>query len=828
MRRCSWVLLLVSLWGCSGSSSDSAGGGSGAPAPSTGAAPAPGTTPDPAAAPTAEGAAAVAAADELEPPVADAPPASVDPAFDAPAPTRGGAQPLFEAVPQDILAAGAEIRRVSPDGRLTAIANSSGMVAIYDARQGVIRASRRLFRSIYQSGASFAWDGTSSHLATTTLDEVCLWHLGTDDYTCADARTPAQLSVGRGGRRVAYQAGDEEGDRSAIYTWTMEGRPHKVADLPPRTVVEQTAAYGNHVLATFAEHTWLYDARGRAAPIDLGEVTLPEHPFVPNGRAFVTLSETTVQLRDLEDGAVKHEAPLAGAQSRVRMVASRDGSRVALCEKDGPLALVRLGATPSVENIADQTCTDESRPALHGASARVVLLNELGLHPEHRHEAGDTGREHSLWSLELSEGRAVLHRRGGAEAFSAAGVRRARTQVETDESYDDGFFDGLVARSPTRHGVLRVDRHNHPVLLTRATRVTLADAHPLSCDEYMGCAISVRWDREERRVALMHANLVEVFDTTSGARLGSWRTGRGCREECGDGTVCIHGQCEEPTAAVGSAEFSPDGERLVAIGADGSVGLYTIAGERLQRLAGPDSSAGARQSFTFSPDSQQVAFLRRKRLTLLRASDGGEVWRVELPHVLTALAYSADGTALNVLDSSGSASTVSVADGSISGTRVAGTLRAVDGQGRYAVTCRDGLTYLQYLAHGTERGPLGRCPHGGRFVIAPDSGLLGHVQGTLARVHRLSDGEVLNLRSVWRDSSRVRIAYTDSGWAYVLGGRPTDVYIRTGSVSRGQFRNRGGSDRMRETLLADFFGGVALPPPAGAAAEEPAPADDRE
>ena len=144
------------------------------------------------------------------------------------------------------------------------------------------------------------------------------------------------------------------------------------------------------------------------------------------------------------------------------------------------------------------------------------------------------------------------------------------------------------------------------------------------------------------------------------------------------------------------------------------------------------------------------------------------------------------------------------------------------------MTCRDGLTYLQYLAHGTERGPLGRCPHGGRFVIAPDSGLLGHVQGTLARVHRLSDGEVLNLRSIWRDSSRVRIAYTDSGWAYVLGGRPTDVYIRTGSVSRGQFRNRGGSDRMRETLLADFFGGVALPPPAGAAAEEPAPADDRE
>lgn len=284
----------------------------------------------------------------------------------------------------------------------------------------------------------------------------------------------------------------------------------------------------------------------------------------------------------------------------------------------------------------------------------------------------------------------MLHRRGGAEAFSAAGVRRARTQVgEGDEGYDDeGYFDGLVARSPTRHGVLRVDRHNRPVLLTRSTRVTLADAHVLSCDEYVGCAISVRWDREERRIALMHANLVEIFDTTSGARLGSFRTGRGCAGECGDGTVCVHGRCEEPGAAVGSAEFSPDGERIVAIGADGSVGLHDLAGERLRRLAGPERSVEARQSFTFSPDSQLVAFLRRKRLTLLRATDGSEVWHVDLPHTLTALAYNADGTALHVLDSAGQASTLSAADGSISGGREAGRLRAVDGQGRYAVTCR--------------------------------------------------------------------------------------------------------------------------------------------
>jgi hypothetical protein len=74
--------------------------------------------------------------------------------------------------------------------------------------------------------------------------------------------------------------------------------------------------------------------------------------------------------------------------------------------------------------------------------------------------------------------------------------------------------------------------------------------------------------------------------------------------------------------------------------------------------------------------------------------------------------------------------------------------------------------------------------------------------------------------------------YTDSGWAQVIGGRNADVYIRTGPITRGGLRQRGNSDRIRETLLADFFGGVALPPApspgdvAAAAAAEAADAED--
>jgi hypothetical protein len=144
---------------------------------------------------------------------------------------------------------------------------------------------------------------------------------------------------------------------------------------------------------------------------------------------------------------------------------------------------------------------------------------------------------------------------------------------------------------------LRVNGANRPVLVARESRVTLADAAPLSCDEYMGCAVSARWDREERRVALMHPNLVEVFDTTTGQRLGHWSTGRGCREECDEGLVCVHGQCEEISTAVGNAEFSPSGERLVAVAGDGSIGLFNVAGEQLQRLAPRDPNAvGVRRS----------------------------------------------------------------------------------------------------------------------------------------------------------------------------------------------------------------------------------------
>jgi len=203
---------------------------------------------------------------------------------------------------------------------------------------------------------------------------------------------------------------------------------------------------------------------------------------------------------------------------------------------------------------------------------------------------------------------------------------------------------------------------------------------------------------------------------------------------------------------------------------------------------------------------------------------------VNLVHLPATMAFSADGQNLNIIDSDKKQLRISVADGSQLESREVGTLRGVDGHGRYAVTCREGLTYLQYLAHGTERGPLGRCPPGGRFTVAPDTGLLGHIQGTLARVHRLSDGEVLNVRAIWRESARIYIVYTDSGWAQVIGGRNADVYVRTGPIARGGLRQRGNSDRIRETLLADFFGGVALPPPpasgdvAAAAAAEAADA----
>jgi hypothetical protein len=70
------------------------------------------------------------------------------------------------------------------------------------------------------------------------------------------------------------------------------------------------------------------------------------------------------------------------------------------------------------------------------------------------------GREHSLWSLEIGEGRVVTHRRGGAERFSAAGVRRVQSHrgASRTRRIDAEGFNGLVARSPSRRTVLARQR----------------------------------------------------------------------------------------------------------------------------------------------------------------------------------------------------------------------------------------------------------------------------------------------------------------------------------------------------------------------------------
>ncbi len=824
MRRCTWVGILLVVLGCSGSSDDQAQQVATAPA-----APAAPTEPAEPVEPPPEVPEGV---DEAALPVAEVAPAGLDPAHDAAQPTRGGLFAPFEAVPQDAFAEVLDdATRVSPDGRLAAIASPNGTVAVYDTRLGVVRAARRLFRSAYDS-VTFAWDSSSNHLAVygNGSGELCLWRLPRDEYVCTQADASRGLSVARNGSRLLFQ-NHPEAENPRFETWTVERRPQPINDLPADTDVRQSAAFAHHVLVYDGSHTWLHTAWGRSAPpIDLGEVSFPEHPFAPNGRSFITLTADSVQQRNPSDGTVQQTVPVANAAARTRVVIHRDGSRAALCAPDGPVAFVQLARNPTAQELTAAVCTGLSRPTLTRTSADVVTLDETGLDPRRHRDVRMNGREHSLWSLEIGEGRVVTHRRGGAERFSAAGVRRVQSRAEADDSFDAEGFNGQVARSPSRRSVLRVNGAHRPVLVGRESRVTLVDASPLFCHEYMGCAVSARWDREERRLALMHPNLVEIFDTATGQRLGHWSTGRGCREECDEGLVCVHGQCEEISTAVGNAEFSPSGERLVAVAGDGSIGLFNVAGEQLQRLAPRDPNAVGRQAFAFSPDSELIALVRRRRLTLLRAGDGSEVWNTNLTNTLATIAFGADGQNLHLIDSDGNQLRINAADGAQLETREAGALRAVDGHGRYAVTCRGGLTYLQYLTHGTERGPLGRCPVGGRFTVAPDTGMLGHVQGTLARVHRLSDGEVLNVRAIWRDEARIYIVYTDSGWAQVIGGRNADVYVRTGPIARGGLRQRGNSDRIRETLLADFFGGVALPPPpasgdvAAAAAAEAADA----
>ena len=91
MRRISWVGIVLVMLGCSGSSNDEPQQVATTPAPEG-----PSEPPEPVE-PPAEVPEGV---DEAALPVAEAPPAGLDPAFDAAQPTRGGLFAPFEAVPQ--------------------------------------------------------------------------------------------------------------------------------------------------------------------------------------------------------------------------------------------------------------------------------------------------------------------------------------------------------------------------------------------------------------------------------------------------------------------------------------------------------------------------------------------------------------------------------------------------------------------------------------------------------------------------------------------------------------------------------------------------------
>jgi hypothetical protein len=141
--------------------------------------------------------------------------------------------------------------------------------------------------------------------------------------------------------------------------------------------VRQSAAFAHHVLVYDGSHTWLHTAWGRSAPpIDLGEVTFPEHPFAPNGRSFITLTaQRPAAQPERRRGAA--DVPIANAADRTRVVIHRDGSRAALCAPDGPVACTCAWArNPTAQELAAAVCTGLSRPTLTRTSADVVTLDE--------------------------------------------------------------------------------------------------------------------------------------------------------------------------------------------------------------------------------------------------------------------------------------------------------------------------------------------------------------------------------------------------------------------------------------------------------------------
>lgn len=100
-----------------------------------------------------------------------------------------------------------------------------------------------------------------------------------------------------------------------------------------------------------------------------------------------------------------------------------------------------------------------------------------------------------------------------------------------------------------------------------------------------------------------------------------------------------------PDVAVYGLDLSPDQTQLATAGADGTVKLWTVAGDLLQTWVGHTAEV---QWVTFSPDGQTLASASKDRTIKFWSVDTGQLQQTLTghPHILTGIVFSPDGQTL--------------------------------------------------------------------------------------------------------------------------------------------------------------------------------------
>jgi hypothetical protein len=728
------------------------------------AAPAPGATPTPGTAAPATAPASAAPGD----------PASPTPEGAAAAPGAAAAAqpalPQFEVVPQ-------HAHRFVPVTALplprhgVAILGGEGTLSLYDPRSRHYRAARRIVRRADEEvGVFLATSEDAETIAVSNGQAPCAWHLSTDSIVCPEnVVCDAAMHLDRHGRH--------------LYCATSYGGG------PPQILSIETRTGRSRSLARLAE----------------GQLDAVEGSALSSDGAFLAIgTRDSVFLITLRDGGVR-QVPLADVDEL-----RRDDADFVACTSGGLVHVARDGTTtpregqcPPAEGGAETVYEQDD-----GEEDRV----EIPIGGEQRAPISIGAGESSLWSLVVADDHVETHRRDASEIWGRTGMEHRReTNVEdTEYDYDYQEFDGLVASSADGALEARLRRDGTPYLRRGGQTVRLAHPSVFECEQQDYCSADVTFAADGSRVAIAAGDEVEMFDATSGELLSRVTLERPCRPGCEDEDVCVDSECVPPYDSWASVAMLAD-RRWLAIGAHGEVTLRGPDGARVAALAPRDEAARDDQAYAVSPDGSLLAFVRRRRLKIVAVADGAQRLEVALDHRPRWIHWTPDARILRVATTDDRILDADVATGAVTGERPVAGYRAADDARRRVVACRDGQLFVHLVDEARDLGPLGRCPVGGTFVLGGSDRWIGWQRGALARIHRVSDGQVLNLRRITDGDRHVLFAWTDSGWAEARGERRGDLMVREGPIATGRLSELEGSPHLREGLVRAFFGDETIP-----------------